>query len=162
MKLRNLLAATLLTGATLSAPFTALAVDEVNVARGLSAAGAPLALHGYDPVAYFTEGAPVRGQDTITAVHEGAAYRFSSEDNKRLFERNPARYAPQYGGYCAYGASVGKKFDGDPRLWTIHQDRLYLNLNPDIVAAFEKDIPGAIAKANQQWKKIEHKAVADL
>lgn len=140
----------------------ALALDEHNVSRGLSAAGAPLALHGYDPVAYFTEQAPVRGSDTITEVHDGVAYRFASEGNRRLFKKSPERYAPQFGGYCAYGVAVGKKFDGDPRLWTIRGDKLYLNLNPDIVALFEKDVPGNIRKAEKQWDKIEHRAVADL
>lgn len=158
-KLTPLLLGTLLLAGT---PATVMAVDEINVARGLSAAGAPLAVHGYDPVAYFTEAAPVRGEDNITAIHDGAAYRFSSADNKRIFEQNPARYVPQFGGFCAYGVAVGKKFDGDPRLWTVRNDKLYLNLNPAIVEAFEKDVPGNIAKAEKQWSKIEKKAVADL
>ena len=70
--------------------------------------------------------------------------------------------APQFGGFCAYGVAVAKKFDGDPRLWTIHKDRLYLNLNPEIVAAFEKDVAGNIRKAEANWAKIQHKAVGEL
>ena len=79
-----------------------------------------------------------------------------------MFKADPARYAPQFGGFCAFGVAVGKKFDGDPRLWKIHQDRLYLNLNPDIVAEFEKDVPGNVKKANANWTKIRTRAVADL
>lgn len=148
--------------AALAASLSAHAADEVNVARGLSVAGAPLALHGYDPVAYFTDGAPKRGSDSITVVHDGAAYRFASQKHADLFKANPARYAPQYGGFCAYGVAVGKKFDGDPHLWTIQNDRLYLNLNPDIVAAFEKDVPGNLKKADSNWTRIRTKAVAEL
>ena len=79
-----------------------------------------------------------------------------------MFDKNPARYVPQYGGFCAYGVSVGKKFDGDPRIWTVRNDRLYLNLNSDIAALFNKDVPAAVSKADQLWTKIEHKAVSDL
>ena len=148
--------------AALAASLSAHAADEVNVARGLSVAGAPLAMHGYDPVAYFTDGAPKLGSDSITVVHDGAAYRFTSQQHADLFKANPARYAPQFGGFCAYGVALGKKFDGDPRLWTIQKDRLYLNLNPDIVAAFEKDVTGNIRKADSNWPKIRTKAATDL
>jgi YHS domain-containing protein len=162
MNPRSTLFSVLLIAGAMAAPLTAMAVDEVNVARGLSAAGAPLALHGYDPVAYFTQGKPVRGSDAITHVFEGAAYRFASEANLKQFKADPAHYAPQFGGYCAFGASVGKKFDGDPMLWTIRNDRLYLNLNPEILEMFKKDIPGNIANAEKQWTTIEHKAVSSL
>ena len=148
--------------AALALPLSAPAADEVNVSRGLSIAGAPLALHGYDPVAYFTEGAPVRGSDSLTFVHEGATYRFASAAHRDKFKADPAHYAPQFGGYCAFGVSVGKKFDGDPRLWTLHEGRLYLNLNPDILATFQKDVPGNVGKARANWAKIEHKSVGDL
>lgn len=162
MNPRSRLFSILFTAATLAAPLSAMAVDEVNVASGLSLAGAPLALHGYDPVAYFTRSAPVRGSDAITEVYEGAAYRFANEENLKLFKADPAHYAPQFGGFCAYGAALGKKFDGDPTLWTIRNDRLYLNLNPKIVELFNKDVPGNIAKAEKQWATIGHKAVGSL
>lgn len=144
------------------APMSAFAVDEVNVARGLSAAGAPLAMHGYDPVAYFTDGAPALGSDRITVIHEGAAYRFANARHAELFKANPARYTPRFGGYCAFGASVGKKFDGDPRLWTVHDGKLYLNLNADIQQKFSEDVAGTIQKAEKNWVRIEHKTVASL
>ena len=158
----SLLIRTLGAAVLAASALSANAADEVNVARGLSLAGAPLALHGYDAVAYFTDGAPKLGSDSITVVHDGAAYRFASQQHADLFKANPAHYVPQFGGYCAYGVALGKKFDGDPRLWKIHKDRLYLNLNPDIVAAFEKDVTGNIKKADSNWTGIRHKPVADL
>jgi len=162
MKTSSKLIPAVLAVSLMGTPLTALAVDELNVVRGLSAAGAPLAVHGYDPVAYFTQGAPVLGSDAITVVHEGAAYRFASEAHKRLFEAGPERYLPQFGGYCAYGTALGKKFDGDPRLWTIHEGKLYLNLNPDILATFRENVPGNVAKAERNWMRIEHVAVDAL
>lgn len=140
----------------------AFAADEINTTNGITAAGAPLALHGYDPVAYFTEGAPTPGHADHAVVHEGAAYYFASAENQKAFVRDPARYSPAFGGFCAYGVSVGKKFDGDPRYWTVHEDRLYLNLNAEIARKFEADVPGAVAKAGKQWRKIEHAAIGDL
>ena len=116
-----------------------LAHDEVNVSASLTGATKPLAIHGYDPVAYFTVGLPTTGSAKFTATHGGAAYRFASEANKAAFEKNPARYLPQFGGFCAFGVTVGRKFDGDPRVFEIVDNRLYLNLNPDIQAKWRKD-----------------------
>lgn len=147
---------------TLAAAGPAGAVDEVNVSRGLTAEGAPLAVHGYDPVAFFTRGAAVPGDAAHATVHEGAAYYFATKEHRRAFEADPERYLPAYGGYCAYGVSVGKKFDGDPRFWTISGGRLYLNLNAQIAAKFAEDVPGAIAKADKRWRRIGDRAVADL
>ena len=140
----------------------AFAADELNVVPGHSIAGAPLALHGYDPVAYFTNGKPTRGSDKFVHVHGGAAYRFSSEAHLAQFKKDPAKYTPQYGGFCAYGVSVGKKFDGDPHLWKIEGGKLYLNLNEEIYETFLKDLGGNIKKANGNWNQIEHTAVSDL
>jgi YHS domain-containing protein len=141
---------------------TAMAVDEVNVSTGDTMAGKPLALHGYDPVAYFTDGKPVIGDAKHTAVYNGAAYYFASADHKKTFEANPVKYAPAYGGYCAYGVSVGKKFDGSPQYWTVNNDKLYLNLNADISRKFAEDLGGNIKKAEKNWSTIEHKAVESL
>lgn len=144
----------------LAAP--ALAADEHNAGPGLTAAGAPLALHGYDPVAYFTESAPKPGSAEHAAVHDGVAYYFASDANRKAFEADPARFAPAYGGFCAYGVSVGKKFDGDPRFWTVSGGRLFLNLDREISEKFAKDVAGNVAKADGQWQKIEHRAAGDL
>ena len=135
---------------------------EVNVSTGMTLVGAPLAMHGYDPVAYFTEGRARVGKAAFTSKHGNAAYRFAGKANKQKFEQNPQRYVPQYGGYCAFGVAVGAKFDGDPTLFRIVDDKLYLNLNPDIQATWQKDIAGNIAKADGNWTQIRDKAPAEL
>jgi len=138
------------------------AVDELNLSSGLTAEGKPLAMHGYDAVAYFTRGAPTLGSAEHAVVHDGATWYFASAEHAEQFEKSPAKYAPAFGGYCAYGVSVGKKFDADPRYWAIADDTLYLNLNAQIAKAFRKDVPGAVAKAEREWQKIAHRAVGDL
>lgn len=149
-------------GAALLAATSALAVEEQNIVPGLSSVGAPLALHGYDVVAYFVDAKPVRGRDSLAVVHNGAAYRFATAANREAFERDPARYLPQYGGFCAYGVSVDKKFDGDPLLWTIYGGKLYVNLNEEVSALFLEDVAGSIDKADGNWPTIEHTAAAKL
>ena len=162
MKISKLVTAAVLSTALLGAVAPAQAADELNVVPGLSIAGAPLALHGYDPVAYFTEGGPRRGSDQFVHVHDGAAYRFSSEAHLEAFAADPARYLPAYGGFCAFGVSVGKKFDGDPNLWKIEDGKLYLNLNEEIYETFLEDVDGNIRKADGNWPEIEHTAARDL
>lgn len=162
MLITKLATAALVSAALIGATAPAQAADELNVVPGLSIAGAPLALHGYDPVAYFTAGNPVRGTDALVHVHDGAAYRFSNAAHLDAFKRDPDRYMPQYGGFCAYGVSVGKKFDGDPTLWKIEDGKLYLNLNEEIYATFLKDVDGNIEKAEGNWPKIVHTAARDL
>ena len=162
MKISKLVMATAVAATLLGALAPAQAADELNVVPGLSIAGAPLALHGYDPVAYFTQGKPARGSDALAHVHEGAAYRFSSQENLDRFKQDPELFLPQYGGFCAYGVSVGKKFDGDPRFWKIEDGKLYLNLNEEIYATFLEDVDGNIEKADDNWGEIEHTAARDL
>lgn len=140
----------------------AFAVAEVNVAPGRTLKGGGLAIHGFDPVAYFVAKKPVQGSAKHSLVHEGATYRFSSAANMKSFQANPAKYLPAYGGYCAYGVAVGAKFDGDPRFWKIVDGKLYLNLNADIQKTWLKDVPGNIEKAGKNWKKIKHKDPATL
>lgn len=138
------------------------ATDEVNVSSGLVETGKPLAVHGYDVVSYFTDGKPEPGSFQYKEAYQGATYRFASEAHQKAFHADPAKYAPQYGGFCAYGVSVGKKFDGDPQNWTVSDGRLYLNLNAEIQEKFRKDVPGAISKADKNWSSIEHKSVSGL
>jgi hypothetical protein len=110
-----------------------------------------IALHGYDAVAYFKGGHPTVGDARIAMVHGDATYRFSSKANHEAFAANPGHYVPQFGGFCAFGASVGAKFDGDPMVWRIVNDKLYVNLSPDIQTEWFKDIPGNITKAETNW-----------
>ena len=119
-------------------------------------------IHGYDPVAYFTAGKPVEGDAKFTKVHAGGIYRFASEKNRDDFAANPAKYAPEFGGFCAYGASVGKKFDGDPTAWKIVENKLYLNLNKDVQRKWLEDTAGFIKVADEQWPEIKDKAADDL
>ena len=140
----------------------ALAADEYNTAPGLTAAGAPLGVHGVDPVAFIDIGNRIDGTAQYTAVHDGVAYYFATKANMSAFKKSPARYVPENGGFCTYGVSVGKKFDGDPRYAAVEGGRLYLFLNEDIFNAFQKDRAGTIAKAEANWKKIRHTAASDL
>lgn len=149
-------------GISLTLATPALAADEHNAGPGLTAAGAPLGLHGFDPVAYFTESAAKPGAAEHAASHDGITYYFASDANRKTFEADPARYAPAFGGFCAYGVSVGKKFDGDPRFWTVSGGRLFLNLNREIAAKFAEDVAGSVAKADGQWRKIEHRGASEL
>lgn len=122
----------------------------------INASNTGLALQGYDPVAYFTEGQATPGDYRISAVHNEATYWFSSEEHKATFEANPEAYLPQYGGYCAFGAAMGFKFDGDPELWKIVDGELFLNLAEDIQERWEGDIPGFIQRADANWTDIEN------
>ena len=139
-----------------------LAADEVNVVPGLTAAGAPLGLHGADPVALLDQGRTIEGVAAQTAVHDGVAYYFASEANRRAFEADPARYAPQNGGFCTFGVAVNKKFDGDPNFAAVVDGKLYVFLSAAVFEAFRKDEAGTIAKAAANWTSIRHTAAADL
>ena len=119
-------------------------------------------LSGYDPVAYFTDGKPVRGSGFHVTVFKGATYAFASEKHKEAFEANPEKHVPAYGGYCAYGVAIGKKFVADPEVWKIVDGKLYLNLDRDIQKKWEKDVPGQIGTADANWLKIKDKAPSDL
>jgi len=114
-----------------------------------------LGVQGYDLVSYQTMGKPTRGNGHNVAEHDGISYQFSSAENKAAFEANPAKYLPAYGGYCAFGASVGKKFNGDPNVWKVVDGTLYLNLDKDIQKKWNEDIPGNISKADTNWVKIK-------
>ena len=108
-------------------------------------------ISGYDPVSYFTEGRPQRGSGYHVADYKGVTYAFASEEHKDLFEANPEKYTPAYGGWCAYGVAVGKKFVADPEVWKIVNGTLYLNLDRGIQSKWKKDIPGYIKTGNQNW-----------
>lgn len=141
---------------------SAFAADEHNVVPGLTAAGAPLGLHGVDPVAFIELENRVEGSAAHTAIHDGVAYYFASEANKAAFEKKPARYVPENGGFCTFGVSVGKKFDGDPNYAAVVDGKLYVFLNEEIYRAFDKDRKGTIKKAEKNWQRIEHIAATEL
>lgn len=117
---------------------------------------------GYDVVSYFTESKPVRGNGRHTAEYQGVTYLFSSEQNKYTFEKDPQKYLPAFGGYCAYGVAREKKFWGDPEVWEIVDSTLYLNLDKGIQQEWDKDKPGYITKANSNWNTIKDKSPGEL
>ena len=117
---------------------------------------------GYDVVSYHATGGPSRGSGDHVAIHEGVTYLFENRANRKQFEKNPSRYVPAYGGYCAYGVSVGKKFIGDPEVWGLVDDKLYLNLNRDVQKIWNEDTAGKIQEADQNWPQIREKAPHDL
>jgi hypothetical protein len=138
-----------------------LSGDEQNVSRGATLAGPGLAAHGYDVVSFF-RGEPSVGSDKFAIAQNGATYRFADQAGLDAFKADPAKYEPAYGGYCAYGAALNKKFDGDPRYWKVVDGRLYLNLNADIQSKWSEDIGGNIKKADSNWAKIKAVPVSKL
>ena len=112
-------------------------------------------LAGHDAVAYFTEGKAVKGSPTFTAKLNDAIYQFSSAKNRDLFVANPSKYEPAYGGFCAYGAKLGKKFSVDGKAFEVVNGKLYVNKNLDVYKAWKKDVPTYIKEANAQWPKIK-------
>ena len=113
-----------------------------------------LALSGYDPVAYFTDGRPVAGRREYELEWDGATWRFASAEHRDLFRAEPERYAPRYGGYCAYAVAQGTTASADPENWTIVDGRLYLNYNTEVQRTWKQDIPGYIEKADRNWPKV--------
>jgi YHS domain-containing protein len=113
-----------------------------------------VAVGGYDPVAYFSDGKPVKGAEDLTLQHEGATWRFASAENRSAFKADPAKYAPRFGGYCAYAVSKGYTAKAEPDAWTIHDGKLYLNYDKSVRAIWEQDIPGNVAKGNANWPGV--------
>ena len=113
-----------------------------------------VAVGGYDPVAYFTEKKPVAGKADITLEHEGTTWRFSTRANRDAFKADPAKYAPQYGGYCAWAVSQGYTAKGDPQVWSVTDGKLYLNYNKSVQSGWDKDVPGLVKKADANWPKV--------
>ena len=141
-------------------PILALLFSAINAFAGdlINVSGASgIALNGYDTVAFFTEKKPVHGDPGISIKYQGATYLFSSKENRDKFESAPAKYAPQYGGFCAYGASVGALFPVDVDTWQVKNGKLYLNLNPAILEAFNKDFKGNVKKATANWPDLKSK-----
>jgi YHS domain-containing protein len=112
------------------------------------------AVEGYDVVAYFTDGKPVEGTDDFSVDWKGATWQFSSEENKALFESDPEKYAPQFGGYCAWAVSQGYTASTVPEAWSIVDGKLYLNYSKGVQNTWEQDIPGNIKLADTNWPNI--------
>jgi hypothetical protein len=137
-------------GATLAVPVGALLFPGMAHADQVNAEGG-VAVRGTDVVAYVTEGRPVPGSPAFTHVWQGATWRFASAANRDRFAADPARYAPAYGGFCAFAVSEGYTAPIDPNAWRIVDGRLFLNYDRSVQRRWERDIPGRIARADANW-----------
>lgn len=113
------------------------------------------AIQGYDPVAYFKEAKPVKGKQELSYSWKNAEWHFSSAENLNEFKQNPEKFAPQFGGYCAYGVADGHKASTSPDAWTIVNGKLYLNYNSDVRDLWKKDQHAFIEKANKNWSTVK-------
>ena len=139
----------------------ALIFSSLGFASAVNIGTNDVAIHGYDPVSYFTHEKAVEGSAKFTATHDGAIYRFSSQKNRDLFKADADRYAPQFGGYCAMGVALNKKLDVDPHAFYIEDNKLYLNLNKDVQKKWLTDVDGHLKSAARIWDGIENLSVAD-
>lgn len=121
-----------------------------------------LAIKGYDPVAYFTDAGAVQGNPQFSATYKNAIYHFASSENRDQFKADPQAFAPQYGGYCAFGVAMGKKFETDPQAWKIEDGKLYLNLDKTVQQRWLEDTQGFIQDANTNWTSIKTVAADKL
>jgi hypothetical protein len=120
-----------------------------------------LAIRGYDPVAFFLEKKPIQGRKEFEYRWMGATWRFKDAANRDLFMKDSTKYAPQYGGYCAYGMAHGYAAPIDPAAWSVIEGKLYLNYNREVRDLWNKDIPGYIAKADENWPKLPKKPLVN-
>jgi hypothetical protein len=148
MRIRKLL---LLTFAFVVIAAASLHADPVNTNwRGL-------AIKGYDVVAYFTDAKPVEGSADFTHEWEGAKWRFVNAEHRDAFAKEPERYAPQFGGFCAWAVSQGYTANIDPEAWRIVDGKLYLNYSKKVQKTWEEDVPGNITKAETNWPELKNK-----
>jgi YHS domain-containing protein len=144
-------------------PLSARSILAASLASAVFAAGAfagefyekgGAAIRGHDPVAYFKEGKPVKGSPEHKAEHKGSVFHFASKANRDAFAADPAKYAPQYHGFCAFGVAGGYKASVDPAAFTVVGDKLYLNYSRSIQRQWRADIPGFVAKGDRNWPAV--------
>ena len=119
--------------------------------------GNGVALQGYDPVAFFTDNRPVKGDQHFQTQYHGATYYFASAEHKATFEKEPAKYEPQFGGFCAYGTSRGKTVPIKIEAWQIVNGRLLMQYDLDVKTKFNSDPQGNLSKADQNWPGLVEK-----
>jgi YHS domain-containing protein len=119
--------------------------------------GNGLALQGYDPVGFFTDNRPVKGNPQFQSQYHGATYYFASAEHKAAFEKEPAKYEPQFGGFCAYGASRGKTVPIKIEAWQIVNGRLLMQYDLDVKGKFNTDPQGNLSKADKNWPGLVEK-----
>jgi YHS domain-containing protein len=116
-----------------------------------------VAIQGYDPVAFFTVKAPLKGKPEFTSTYRGAKYQFHSAKDKQTFDANPAKYEPQFGGYCAYGVSKNKLVEIDIEAFQVVDGKLLLQYSKGVRDEFNKDVAGNLKKADGNWPKLLEK-----
>jgi YHS domain-containing protein len=151
MARRTKLSILLLSLGALTAPAGGASAREPEVYTGLFSS---LGAGGYDVVAYFTQGRPVEGKASFATSYEGATWRFVSQQDLALFQKNPSAYAPQYGGYCAWAVSQDSTASGDPNVWRIVNGRLYLNYDADVQARWNAGTARFISDADRNWPSV--------
>jgi hypothetical protein len=132
----------------LSAGTIAHAETRIFVASG------DTAINGYDVVSYFSDAGPQPGDPTHSVVWKGVVWQFISDENRQRFEANPRAFAPQFGGYCAYGVSKGVVLHTDPTLWYIYEGKLYLIHDRQVWPIWIKDVPGYVQEAGSHWPEV--------
>ncbi|HWA63959.1 MAG TPA: YHS domain-containing (seleno)protein [Caulobacteraceae bacterium] len=142
-----------LAAAVVSTPLAAPAVAMAASAEIFTPAFSHVALGGYDAVSYF-DGKPVKGAPAFRTEWKGAEFRFASAEHLTKFRANPAAYAPQYGGYCAWAVAEGHLASGDPLAWRVVNGRLYLNYNAAVQRQWAKDVPANIARGDRNWPRV--------
>lgn len=133
-------------------PSVAAHTGVVNATEGV-------AIKGYDPVAYFTDGKAMPGDPALSLSFDGAVWRFESAAHRRAFQAHPTRYEPEYGGFCAYGLAEGRKTDIDPTAFSIIGGRLYLNADLATRALWRQNLLTAIAEADRNWPTVKDRPV---
>ena len=153
---RQFMAAMAVAGLMLAVSAPSFAVKQTGGEFNTLYAG--IGIKGYDPVGYFTDNKAIVGDAGITYEYGGVTWRFASEEHRDLFAKSPAKYTPQYGGFCSWGVGgANKLFDVDPENgWTIYEGKLYMNFNADINATFRKDPAGLVKQANKNWPGLNH------
>ncbi len=139
---------------TAAAPVLALSTRSAMAASPAVYNEGGLAVGGTDVVGYFTQGEPVSGNADITYDYMDVTWRFASEENRDMFAADPEKYAPQYGGYCAWAVSQGYTASTTPEAWKIVDGKLYLNYSRRIQRRWERDIPGNIQAADSNWPAV--------
>jgi len=140
----------------------ATAADEYNVTSGYTLDGAGLGVHGVDPVVLSTLNAVAAGEASHAVVHDGVAYYFASQLTADRFKADPNKYLPQFGGFCAFAVTLGKKLDGDPRYADIVDGKLYLFVNAAVYQRYLNDRENTLRVAEEKWPTIKHAKVSDL
>lgn len=132
-----------------------LSAPTANAVPPWSSLSEATAIQGFDPVAYFTKGAAIRGSSKFSQDFQGVSWFFSSAENRDAFTADPEKYIPQFGGFCTVSIAGGKNAKGSGEAWTIHDGKLYLNFNKDVMATFRSDASGYVTKASGWWSTVK-------